>query len=224
MTRVDMAQKLIVEGNDAIALATLCKLRGLKPPLGYESPEKFKQEFVASGGGYDKALALLKLAIYQADLSNIGIIVDANDAGAATRWQAIRNILIERYSEGTLAQADGQEGPKVIKEANLPTLGIWIMPDNDGTGYLEHFLSGLVPPEEGLWAHANSVIATLRNQPFNEITDAKSGKALLHTWLAWKKEPGKPFGQALSAKYFDIQSPKVEPFLEWFKATFEITL
>ncbi len=218
-----MAQKLIVEGNDAIALATLCQLRGLKPPLGYESQEKFKQEFVASGGGYDKAIALLKLAIYQSDLSNIGIIVDANDAGAAARWQAIRNILTDKYSEETLAQADGQVGPKVIQEANLPTLGVWIMPDNDGTGYLEHFLSGLVPPGEALWGHVNTVVTTLRAQPFNEISEAKSGKAMLHTWLAWKKEPGKPFGQALVAQYFDIHAPSVEPFLDWFKATFELS-
>lgn len=217
-----MAQKLIVEGNDAIALATLCQLRGLKPPLGFESPEKFKQEFVASGGGYDKAIALLKLAINQADLSNIGIIVDANDAGAPARWQAIRNILADKYSEATLAQADAQAGSKVVHEANLPTVGVWIMPDNDGTGYLEHFLSGLVPEAEELWGHVNTVITTLKAQPFNEISEARSGKASLHTWLAWKKEPGKPFGQAMNAKYFDIQSPQVEPFLDWFKATFEL--
>jgi hypothetical protein len=217
-----MAQKLIVEGNDAIALATLCQMRGLKPPLGFESPEKFKQEFVASGGGYDKAIALLGLAINQAALNNIGIIVDANDAGAAARWQAIRNVLAEKYSEATLAQADAQIGPKVIQEANLPTVGVWIMPDNDGNGYLEHFLSGLVPAEEELWGHVNTVITTLKAQPFNEISVARSGKAMLHTWLAWKKEPGKPFGQAMSARYFDLQSPKVKPFLDWFKATFEL--
>ncbi len=219
-----MAQKLIVEGNDAISLATLCQLRGLNPPLGYETPEKFKLEFVANAGGYDKILRLLRLAIQQADLSNIGIIVDANDVGASARWQAIRTVLTEKYSEETLAQADAMVGAKVIKEANLPILGIWIMPDNQSTGYLEHFLSGLVPTGDALWTYANTVTTTLQGQPFNETTPAKVGKALLYTWLAWKKEPGKPFGQAMNAKYFDIQSPKADPFLDWFKATFELAV
>lgn len=218
-----MAQKLIVEGNDAIALATLCQLRGLNPPLGYESSEKFKQEFVAFGGGYEKALALLKLAINQSDLSNIGIVVDADDAGATARWQAIRKVLAEKYSEATLIAADGQVGAKVIQEANLPILGVWIMPDNDGTGYLEHFLAGLIPSGEALLTHSHKVLHDLKGQKFNEITKVKSGKALLYTWLAWKKDPGKPFGQALNARYFDIHSAKVEPFLAWFKTTFVLT-
>ena len=41
-----MNQLLIVEGNDAIALAVLCKKAGLKPPVGYETEDKFKNEFV----------------------------------------------------------------------------------------------------------------------------------------------------------------------------------
>ena len=179
-----MAQKLIVEGNDAIALAKLCQLRGLKPPVGYESPEKFRHEFVASGGGYEKTLRLLRLAINQADLSNIGIIVDADMAGAHARWQAIRNVLSEKYSAQTLVQTDQQQGAKVLQESDLPTIGVWIMPDNAGTGYLEHFLAGLVPVGEELWPHANQALDKLFDQKFNEIPKAKSGKARLHTWLA----------------------------------------
>lgn len=217
-----MAQKLIVEGNDAIALATLCKLRGLKSPIGYESPDDFKQDFVSSGGGYEKALEVLKIALNKSDLDNIGIIVDANDAGAEAKWKAIRKILTEKFSEETLAHADKQDGPKVIQEDYLPVVGVWIMPDNKGTGYLEHFLAGLVPPDNTLWAHAQTVLDGLRKQPFCEITPPKAGKARLHTWLAWKKDPGKPFGQALASKYFNINTPEVDAFLDWFGRTFRL--
>jgi len=55
-----MEQKLIVEGNDAIALANLCKKSGLNPPLGYELPLKFSKEFVVNSGGYQKALKNLR--------------------------------------------------------------------------------------------------------------------------------------------------------------------
>lgn len=217
-----MAQKLIVEGNDAIALATLCKLRGLKSPIGYGVERKFRKEFIGGGQGYHAALEALEQALNKTDYTNIGIIVDANDAGAEARWQAIRKILAEKFSEETLSNADKQDGPKVIQEDYMPVVGVWIMPDNKGSGYLEHFLAGLVPPDNALWAHAKTVLDDLQKQPFNEITPPKAGKARLHTWLAWKKDPGKPFGQALASKYFNINTPEVDAFLDWFGRTFRL--
>ena len=218
-----MAQKLIVEGNDAIPLAQLCKLRGLPHPVGYESEWKFKNDFVAPGQGYEKALLVLEEAIRDSNFSNIGMIVDANNAGHSARWQAIRKILSSRLSETVLQEADQQTGPKVSQETGLPKVGIWIMPDNKNEGYLEHFLTRLISPKDPLWDYTEDILDKLRVQPFNEITPAKSGKAQLHTWLAWKKDPGRPFGQALSAGYFDVQSPVADEFIAWFGETFELT-
>lgn len=215
-----MAQRLIVEGNDAIALAVLCRKRNLPSPKGYESETKFKQEFVKSSGGYEKTLSDLKESLDDINLTNIGIIVDANDAGPLTRWQAVRRILAEKYAEASLFNADQQAGPKVVQEENLPTIGIWIMPNNIDQGYLEHFLANLVPEDEELWTHAVRVVDDLRLETYNELTPAKIGKAYLHTWLSWKREPGKPFGQALDSKYFNKDAPVVQPFLNWFRTTF----
>lgn len=43
----------------------------------------------------------------------------------------------------------------------------------------------------------------------------------IHTWLAWQEEPGKPFGIALKAGYFDHQSPAADHFVDWFTQTFQ---
>lgn len=217
-----MAQQLIVEGNDAIPLARLCQIRKLPPPLGYENKEKFKDKFVAVAGGYHKALAALEIAIQQSDLTNIGIIVDADDAGASARWQAIRGVLAGKYASEVLDQADKQLGAKVVIEDKLPRVGVWIMPDNFSNGYLETFLAKLIPTEDALWAHTQLQIADLFTLPFCELTPSKADKAQLHTWLAWKSDPGKPFGQAIDAGYFDSKSLVVQPFLDWFKSTFEL--
>lgn len=217
-----MAQKLIVEGNDAIVLAKLCQRRGLQPPLGYETKERFKTDFVAVANGYTKTLSTLALAIQQSDLTNIGIIVDANDVGAEARWQAIRAVLAKKYAPNTLGAADTQVGAKVVVEKNLPTVGVWIMPNNTDQGYLETFLADLVPVGDALWQHAVQQVADLRTQSFCELTAAKIGKANLQTWLAWKAEPGKPFGQALDSGYFHVSAPAAQHFLEWFAATFQL--
>jgi len=219
-----MAQRLIVEGNDAIVLAVLCKKRGLKPPVGYESESKFKDQkdgFVKNSGGYAKALSTLEESLADSNLTNIGIIIDANDAGALARWQTIRSILAKTYAEESLLQADQLTGAKIIREEKMARIGIWIMPDNVRNGYLEHFLADLVP-DEPLWAHSGNVMENMRQESFCELAPSKIGKATLHTWLAWKKEPGKPFGQALESQYFDAAAPAVQPFLDWFSATFDL--
>ncbi len=218
-----MAQRLIVEGNDAIALAMLCKKKGLPPPSGYEAPTKFIQEFVKSAGGYDQALLVLRDSLDNANLTNIGIIVDANDQGFEARWTSIRNILASKYAPSILQIADNQSGYKIIEEDGLPRLGLWIMPDNSSNGYLEHFLAGLVPTSDPIWLKAEAVVQELLAEPFNELRQAKIGKANLHTWLAWKRDPGKPFGQAIEAGYFDINAAPVQLFLNWFSGVFELS-
>ena len=47
-------------------------------------------------------------------------------------------------------------------------------------------------------------------------------KATLHTWLAWQKEPGLPYGTAIKAKYFGNNSPVAMDFVSWFKILFAI--
>lgn len=217
-----MAQRLIVEGNDAIALALLCQKSGLMPPLGYEQPAKFKGEFVSVAGSDTNVLKHLRLSLTEPALSNIGVIIDANDYGPGARWQSIRAILAEKYDPATLLSADDQAGPKIIVEADMPKIGVWIMPDNANSGYLEHFLSMLVPSGNALWQYDETVVYDLMTKPFNELTPARRQKALLYTWLAWQREPGKPFGLAIQAGYLDHAAPVVQPFLQWFAQTFQL--
>ena len=97
------------------------------------------------------------------------------------------------------------------------------MPDNQNAGYLEHFLAKLIPARDKTWNFAQETIATLKLSGLQAFSDAKTQKALLHTWLAWQKEPGRPFGQAAELGYFDVASPVLDDFEEWFKATFQLS-
>jgi hypothetical protein len=55
------------------------------------------------------------------------------------------------------------------------------------------------------------------------FSSAKTQKALLHTWLSWQPEPGKPFGLAVKIGYLlDAQSASVDAFVQWFQKTFEV--
>jgi hypothetical protein len=215
-----MAQQLIVEGNDAIVIANLLKKRGLRPPLGYNDPSKFKQEFTKNVNGYYNVENALNEALDDPSLFNIGVIVDADDVGAESRWQSLESFL-KNSDEIDLATITRPGGGRLIHGENL-TIGIWIMPDNISTGNLEHFLETLIPEGDDLLTFAQETLNTLGERGLKEFSAVKEQKAKLHTWLAWQKEPGKPFGTAVESRYFDVNSPNLNGFVEWFSATFEL--
>lgn len=203
-------------------MANLLKKRGLPPPEGYANPVKFRDEFVLMAGGYDKALVALQEALDNSSLTNIGLVVDANETGASARWQAISNILLEKVPEEVVAKTSLEANGVVITGENLPIIGIWIMPDNQSTGYLEHFVAGMVPSDDRLWRYAEETIQNLESEGLARFSPIKRQKALLHTWLSWQADPGRPLGLAVEMGYLDARSQAIDGFAQWFQQAFQL--
>lgn len=194
-----MSQILIVEGNDAIVLSKLCELHRLPPPTGYSSRKDYETKFIKPAGGFEKALIVLKDRLDELTFTHIGLIIDANDKGAASRWDKVKNILSAHFSDETLNALGPKPDGIIVREEGLPVVGVWIMPDNRGEDYLEHFVSAMVPADDALWGHANGTVSQLEKEEYCRFKPIKRQKALLHTWLAWQEEPGEPFGTALES-------------------------
>ncbi len=217
-----MKQYLITEGHDSWVLAELWG-RHLPNPTGYPTQEILKQKgFFKSANGYNNIPRLVKATLMTEGLTNLGIIVDADDVGVKSRWDTLKNCLSIKFEKDVLAKYNPQPGGMVIREEGLPLIGIWIMPDNQSNGYLEHFLENMLPSEgkQDLWAHIQTTLKDLEAQKFCEFDKRNYQKALVRTWLAWQKEPGLSFGTALSKGYFNPQVEAVKPFLEWIEHTF----
>lgn len=215
-----MHQRLIVEGNDGWALTQLCKSNELPLPVGFN--DKTIGQFVKAAGGYDKVADLIRATLIEAEITNIGIVVDANDAGPNARWAALSSVLQSTFSEATLNAVSPVPEGIVLREAGKPTVGIWIMPDNQSPGYLEHFLGRLVNTGDPLWGFTESTVQDLGGRGFCRFNPSRQQKALLHTWLAWQEEPGRPFGVALQAGYLNARDAAADAFLNWVRATFEL--
>ena len=216
-----MTQQLIVEGKDGIAISNLLRERGLRRPKGFEPPVDFKK-FIKSAGGYDKTHSVLKEALDNPDLKNIGIVVDANNQGPQARLDAIKNIMTENGYETLADQAALNPAGIILNDPEVLKIGIWVMPDNQSNGYLEHFLTQLIDIADPLWEHVNNSISDLDHRDLRRFTPVKTQKATIHTWLAWQREPGKPFGQALSMGFLDANSSNADDFVRWFTQTFEL--
>lgn len=144
----------------------------------------------------------------------IGVVIDA-DTDLEARWRSIRNGLIQ------VGYHDAPESPSpngtIVDPPTgvlLPRVGIWIMPDNQSTGILESFLRFLVPAGSGLFNHVESSVAAIPEGELRFNPLAKP-KALIHTWLAWQEEPGRPMGTAITARFLDYDVAQVSDLVNW---------
>jgi hypothetical protein len=166
----------------------------------------------------ENLLASLQAELQEGHLASLGVIVDADD-DIAGRWQSIRTILLdEGYS--TVPMQPHSEGT-IIYESDQPTIGIWIMPNNELPGMLEHFCRFLVPYDDCLWDHAEYIVRQVA-QVDCRFPQPHLMKAQIHSWLAWQNEPGKPLGQAITKRFLDAQAPYAQQFILWVRRLFEL--
>jgi hypothetical protein len=146
-------------------------------------------------------------------LERFGIVVDA-DQDLSARWAAVRGRLVaEGY--GSVPEKPPREGA-VLEAEDLPTFGVWIMPDNAVAGALEDFAAALVPDGDSLWMHAGEAIEKIPPEQRRFPANRRS-KAQIHTWLAWQASPGSPMGQAITKGDLDARAPLADAFVAWLR-------
>lgn len=176
------------------------------------------EEGIIDFKSYDGVTILLEVLPEQlraSGLERLGIVVDA-DTDLIARWTSLKSILAKAgylnlpanpISEGT-----------IIYQDYLPTVGVWIMPDNKLPGMLEDFVSFLVPQGDPLWEQAKDCL--------NEIPEPQRkfkrhfAKAHIHTWLAWQEEPGTPLGSAINRRYLDADAEHAQHLMNWVRRLF----
>lgn len=149
----------------------------------------------------------------------LGVVLDA-DSDIIARWRSIEAILTKSGYEQVPSSPD--KLGTIITEAGKPTIGIWIMPDNDSSGMLEHFISFLVPKNDPLWAEATSIVNSLVKSGRNKFPINHTMKATLRTWLAWQKDPGTSYADAITKKYLDHNCKEGLEFFDWLKRLFSL--
>ncbi len=200
---------LLVEGpDDEHVMKHVCGNRGVP-----------KLNSIKSQGGVDQLLRNLRGYLKESDIEALGVVVDA-DTNVAARWQALRDRLVQAgYTD--VPDAPVADGTILYPKDStlLPRVGIWIMPDNQAKGILENFLHFLVPEGSRLFEHVQSSVAAIPEEErrFGQLAEPK---ALIHTWLAWQEEPGKPLGTAITARYLDPNVVQVDVLVSWLKRLF----
>jgi hypothetical protein len=209
---MNMAAKriLLVEGkDDENVLKHVCGNRGL-PHL----------DEVKRLEGVDRLLEHFSVRLKASEDGEIvGLVIDA-DTDLDARWRSLRERLILREYEN-VPQNPASDGTILDPPPGklLPRVGIWIMPDNRTNGILEDFLSFLIPDESQLFEHVKSSVAAIPEDE-RRFDQATEPKAIIHTWLAWQKDPGKPLGTAITTRYLDPDVAQVDVLVSWLNRLF----
>ncbi|WP_020506335.1 DUF3226 domain-containing protein [Lamprocystis purpurea] len=207
--RSSAPHRLIVEGRDdqwsIIALTA-------KYGWDWDNPAPH-YPFVADAKGDTLALESLPLAVRS--YRRVGVVLDA-DFSPERRWQSVCDLLSdEGFPVPTRPDPEGT----VVERMDGKRIGVWLMPDNQNPGKLEDFLALLVPPADPCWAWAEE--STTRAVRLGAgFTPSDFIKAHIHTWLAWQKEPGQPFGTAIRAATFAHDAAAARRFVAWMERLF----
>lgn len=199
---------LLVEGKDDLhVLSHLLE--------HYKIPEVFT---IKDKEGFENMRDTLDVELDRSGLCHLGIIVDA-DEDINDRWASLRDRL-RKLGYEQCPDTPAPDGT-IVEQRGKPTVGVWIMPDNTHPGMLEHFIEFLVPDDDVLWKRADNCLQQL---PETErlYSPVHRMKALVHTWLAWQKEPGKPMGQAITARYLNAEAPHAHTLVAWLSRLFEL--
>ena len=169
-------------------------------------------------GSREKLLEGVYTAVSLSNGRSVGFVLDANSS-LQDRWKRWR-----RGFASSIWKCRTRSRPMAFvgKSATYGArVGVWLMPDNERDGALEHFLETLVAESDPLIEHARSATSQAKDLGARFAdNDNAHRKAVLHAWLAWQEDPGLPYGSAIRARYFRHDSPVAGRFVAWFRQVF----
>ncbi len=198
---------LLTEGiNDCHVILALCK--------HFKTPETFG---LYECGSDEKAIKRLAALLASEERKEaIGIVVDADNPSLLAKWTAIKYRLNKESIE--LPESPQINGTIIPGNEIHPKIGIWLMPNNQDDGMLEHFCHQLAP--EASIQYAAACVDNARSLGYASFIENHRQKAIVHTFLAWQDEPGMPLGQAITARNLDPDSTLGKSFADWLTNLF----
>lgn len=207
-------RQLLVEGPDDFAV--VFHLGSQHPVINSALGSRFK---IVEKGGKEALLSSIPLKIKTDALQCLGILVDA-DRDMLSSWESVRNRLIDSGYSDVPASPPLEGWVSNGNYADIPRIGVWIMPNNRDVGILEDFLIREIPSSDALLAEAITTLDSLEQRRMNLYSVNDRRKAEVHTWLAWQKEPGLQLGTSITAKILQPSSPTVVLFTKWLEKLF----
>ncbi|WP_157130309.1 DUF3226 domain-containing protein [Burkholderia cenocepacia] len=162
--------------------------------------------------------------MHDGSVTHLAIIVDAdyaskNGLGFDGTWQKITTILSDAKYNVPDKPEKNQNGFIFSHSQGLPSVGVWIMPNNGSTGFLEDFVKSTIrQTEKKFFKYATDAVNGLAERRFPSHHQTK---AEIATWLAWQKTPGQTLASVVRNNFVELKSGQGKSFLDWLKSIYK---
>lgn len=158
-------------------------------------------------------------------LTRIGVLIDMDytlDSLTPIKQQNIHQLSKALNPHGFVLRHQTSDAQGLFFDNNDfdNPLGVWMMPDNEQEGYLEHWIKGTIRhPQQSHFTKAKQFIESF-DPPYFKPT--ATVKAEIYTWLAIQPKPSQDLSRCLSPKYdlLDKNAPSYQNFRNWLLTTF----
>ena len=147
---------------------------------------------------------------------SVGIVVDAND-DPLERWESLVDHLREAGITG-IPERPQPGGVCIESTTRLPSVGIWLMPNNQSRGELEDFVRTMLPANDPVWPLSQSYIDGI-DEAHRKFKERKVLRAEVHAWLATRELPGR-MGAAIKEGDLDVGGELATRFANWLRRVF----
>ena len=172
---------------------------------------------VSAKGNDSELLKDLRNQLSPPSTQIVGIIMDADD-NIVNRWEGIMR---ELARANIALPSNPTHGGTIIDTPDLPRVGVWIMPDNESSGELEHFVQQMLPANDPVWPLSQKYINGIPDEDHLKHlrNERKRLKAEFYAWLATRSLPGL-MGKTIGDGDLDIDGTLCQRFIAWLEELF----
>lgn len=211
---------LLVEGEaDRAFFEQIFRVVGLNTSVTVAPPKDLAGSHNTKEGVFNYLPTLLD-QLADGRVTRLAVVVDADSAANGGGYERAINKVQQLVAPYGFVLAAHTVGGIVFQHNDgLADFGLWVMPNNADEGMLEDWIKQSIhPDEQGLFAHAEAVVATLpQPQKFKPIHRSKAEVA---TWLAWQKQPGHGLYRAVEEGLIDINGICYQKLIAWLDLVF----
>lgn len=213
---------LLVEGEaDKGFFKKVCKKLSLDTTVKVALPKEFSANAFNTKGGVLSQLELLQTQLEDGHITNIAAIVDADfiehGSGTLKTLQKASDLL--KPFGFNKRDAPILSGFYFDHDDGLPSIGLWIMPDNKKEGMIENWLESCInSSEEKLYKQAKLAVQKIKDPKFKEHSRVK---AQISTWLSWQKSPGHGLYSIAYNDLLDENKNEYKNLCSWLKGVFK---
>ena len=164
----------------------------------------------------ERLLNAIALEIKVSGKNAVGIVVDANDS-LIKRWSSVSKKL--RDAGIVVPKTPDSQGTIIEASGSLPKVGVWLMPNNESRGELEHFVQEMIDPDDPVWPKSCSYIDNIPEKD-RKFRESKEMKAKVYAWLSTQETPGL-MGPIIGSGQLSCDGPLCNRFTSWINRLFK---